>query len=88
MSENIRTTLTGASGTWILHNGKFPRMQIEATIEFATLREIQTFDPDAICKGLEDIFARAVTFAPRDTPSAGRRDETNQKEKNKQENDR
>ena len=79
MSENTRTILTSATGTWILQNGKFPRMQIEATIEFATLREIQTFDPDAICKGLEELFARAVMFAPRDTPSAGRRDETNQR---------
>ena len=89
MSDKVITIVTSASGEWILQSGKFPRMEIRAIITFATFREIRTFDNEAICKGLEELFTRAATFAPpkpQDTLSAGRRDEktkrTNQRTNN------
>ena len=88
MSENINVLVSGLNLESVLTYGEYPRVRLDAEITFTKLVQPQSMDFDAIRDGIAEIFRRAVTFAPRDTPSAGRRDETNQKEKTKQENDR
>ena len=88
MSENINVLVSGLNLESVLTYGEYPRIRLNAEITLAELVQPQSMDFDAIRDGLAEIFRRAVMFAPRDTPSAGRRDETNQKEKTKQENDR
>lgn len=83
MSENINVLVSGLNLESVLTYGEYPRIRINAEIMLAKLVKPQSMDFDAIRDGLAEIFRRAVTFAPRDTPSAGRRYETNQKEKTK-----
>lgn len=87
MSENINVLVSGLNLESVLTYGEYPRIMLNAEITFTKLVHPQSMDFDAIRDGLGEIFRRAVTFAPRDTTSAGRRDETKQKEKTKQEND-
>ena len=85
MSENIKVLVSGLNIQSVLKYGEYPRVLLDAEITFAKLVQPVSMDFDAIRDGLGEIFRRAVTFAQRDTPSAGRRDETNQKEKPKKE---
>lgn len=88
MSENINVLVSELNLESVLTYGEYPRIRLDAEITLAKLVHPQSMDFDAIRDGIGEIFRRAVTFAPRDTPSAGRRDETNKKEETKQENDR
>ena len=88
MSDDIKVLVSGLNLESVLTYGEYPRIRLDAEIMVTKLVQPQSMDFDAIRDGLAEIFARAVTFAPRDTPSAGRRDETDQKEKTKQENDK
>lgn len=88
MSENINVLVSGLNLESVLEYGEYPCVRLNAKITFTKLVLPQSMDFGVIRDGIAEIFRRAVTFAPRDTPSAGRRDETNQKEKTKQENDR
>ena len=82
MSENIKVLVSGLNLRSILENGEYTRVLLAAEITFVKLVQPVNMDFDAIRDGLGETFRLAVTFAPRDTVSAGRRDETNQKEKN------
>ena len=88
MSEDIKVLVSGLNIESVLMFGEYPRVLLNAEITFTKLVNPQSMDFDEIRDGIAEIFRRAVTFAPRDTPSAGRRDETNKKEETKQENDR
>ena len=54
--------------------GEYPRVLLNAEITFTKLVQPQGMDFDAIRDGIAEAFKRAVTFAPRDTLSAGRRE--------------
>ncbi len=83
MSENINVLVGGLNLESVLTFGEYPRIRLEAEITFTKLVQPQSVDFDEIRDGIAETFKRAVTFAPRDTPSAGRRDETNQQNKPK-----
>ena len=74
MSENINVLVSGLNLESVLTFDEYPRVRLDAEIVFTKLVRPQSMDFDAIRDGIAEIFARAVTFAPRDTPSAGRRD--------------
>lgn len=88
MSDDIKVLVSGLNLESVLTYGEYPRIRLDAEIMVTKLVQPQSMDFDAIRDGITETFRRAVTFAPRDTPSAGRRDETDQKEKTKQENDK
>ena len=79
MSENINVLVSGLNLESVLTFDEYPRVRLDAEIVFTKLVRPQSMDFDAIRDGIAEIFRRAVTFAPRETPSAGRRDETTTK---------
>lgn len=82
MSENIKALVSGLNLESVLTHGEYPRVRLNAEIAFTKLAQPKSMDFDAIRDGIAEIFRRAVTFAPHDTPSAGRRDENNPNESN------
>ena len=74
MSDNIKVFVGGLNLESVLTFGEYLRIRLEADILFTELVQPQSMDFDEIRDGIAEIFRRAVTFAPRDTPSAGRRD--------------